>query len=576
MFEEQRTENSNEDNEYDNMDDGEGRDEGRNDEGNSATAVFKEQLGERVIKNDQGKPTTVFPPIPKFTQSIRIDVVLSGVLDLSVLKEGGYERVKEIIFKSVKIDPQVISKEGLTEILNIPATVEKIVCKGNKLKHIEPLGLNIKELDLEDNELDDLDFTKLPNLTRLNISHNNFQELGELPSKLKYLNSSYNDIRFLDLDGLNELTHLYINNNKIVSILNIPDKSLKHVSYYNNPLKEINVLENTQGLAIYGENGLIKRAQNASNTDTATTRLKKRPPSNEEEEGVADEEKMGMEDIGEEEEDTELTYKEAIFKYFKMKRNYEKEMKMKVARIKQRTKHNPKKRRMLLASLKGNCVVCKRSVGSIFTKRNNYYTALCGDVGKNPCRLNISIFNGIYYNFFDDMHYFKEYTENSVQEIIKQKMDVLFNYADESGVSKRFEETMKKYTDYNDGFMILYDKYKEIYENPAKKELIRLKNERINEIMSEINGSIVEYRKTPSNIELLREAVERQQKELVKEIVELRRLKYEEMYVLCDSVEKENDEGVSIAPKCLLVQNEHKLDKFVNMIEEPKVIRFNT
>jgi len=573
MFEEEKKQSDGEEGEVDETEDGENGEEEKAEERNivTATEIFKQQLGEKVVKNIEGKTVNVFPPIPKFTKSIRIDVVLNGVLDLSILKEEGYERVTEIIFKPANIDPKIQSTQGLTQILNIPPTIEKIVCKGHQLNLIDPLGENIKELDLEDNQLDELEFTKFPNLVKLNISHNNFQELSELPSKLKYLNCSFNDIRFLDLEGLYDLTHLYINDNKLVSLLNIPDKSLKQVAYYNNPLKEIHLLENIPNLAIVEQNGLTKLKKAEPKTDA----IEPLP-------GSSYVEPINREDIpegegeGAEEEDTELTYKEAIYKYFKLKKNYETGLKEKIAAIKQQTKDNERKRRILLASLKGNCIICKRNVGSIFTKEDNYYRALCGDVGKNPCRLNIKIFNGIYYNFFDDMHYFKEYTEKSVQEIIKQKMDVLFNYEDEVGISKRFEETLKKYTDYNDGFMVLYTTYKEIYENPAKKELIRLKNERINEIMSEINETMEEYRKTPTNNQLLREAVERQQTDLVNELVGLRRLKYEEMYVMCDLVEKEGKTGGTLPPICTLVQNEHRVDKFVNMLEEPKVIRFHT
>lgn len=537
----------------------------------TATEIFKQQLGEKVVKNPKGETVNIFPPIPKFTKSIRIDVVLNGVLDLSILKEEGYDRVTELIFKSANIDPKIQSTQGLTQILNIPPTIEKIVCKGHQLNLIDPLGENIKELDLEDNQLDELEFTKFPNLVKLNISHNNFQELSELPSKLKYLNCSFNEIRFLDLEGLYDLTHLYINDNKLVSLLNIPDKSLKQVAYYNNPLKEIHLLENIPNLAIVEQNGLIKPKKAQAETDAIES-----PPGTSYVEPIRREDIPEGEGAGAEEEDMELTYKEAIYKYFKLKKNYETGLKEKIAAIKQQTKDNQRKRRILLASLKGNCIICKRNVGSIFTKEDNYYRALCGDVGKNPCRLNIKIFNGVYYNFFDDMHYFKEYTEKSVQEIIKQKMDVLFNYENEVGISKRFEETLKKYTDYNDGFMVLYSTYKEIYENPAKKELIRLKNERINELMSEINETMEEYRKTPTNNQLLREAVERQQTDLVNEMVGLRRLKYEEMYVMCDLVEKEGKTGGTLPPICTLVQNEHRVDKFVNMLEEPKVIRFQT
>jgi hypothetical protein len=572
MFEEEKKQGEELKDEGEEQENGEG-DETEDEERNivTATEIFKQQLGEKLVKNPKGETVNVFPPIPKFTKSIRIDVVLNGVLDLSILKEEGYNRVTELIFKSANIDPKIQSTQGLTQILNIPPTIEKIVCKGHQLNLIDPLGENIKELDLEDNQLDELEFTKFPNLVKLNISHNNFQELSELPSKLKYLNCSFNEIRFLDLEGLYDLTHLYINDNKLVSLLNIPDKSLKQVAYYNNPLKEIHLLENIPNLAIVEQNGLIKPKKAQAETDAIEP-----PPGTSYVEPIRREDIPEGEGAGAEEEDMELTYKEAIYKYFKLKKNYETGLKEKIAAIKQQTKDNQRKRRILLASLKGNCIICKRNVGSIFTKEDNYYRALCGDVGKNPCRLNIKIFNGVYYNFFDDMHYFKEYTEKSVQEIIKQKMDVLFNYENEVGISKRFEETLKKYTDYNDGFMVLYNTYKEIYENPAKKELIRLKNERINELMSEINETMEEYRKTPTNNQLLREAVERQQTDLVNEVVGLRRLKYEEMYVMCDLVEKEGKTGGTLPPICTLVQNEHRVDKFVNMLEEPKVIRFQT
>ena len=521
---------------------------------NTANVIFKEQLGEKTIKNRKGDIVSVTPPIPKFTTSIQINVVLNGGLDLSILKNEGYERVKEIRFK----DAGTPSTGGLTEIFNIPETVEILKCQGNRLKTISSLPTGLKELDIERNEMTDIDFTRIPNLKKLNISNNQFQELKNLPAGLKYLNCSYNEIRYLDLEGTNELTHLYINNNKIVSILNIPS-SLKHVSYYNNPLKEISIFDTIPGLAIYDDRGVVNQRQNTTKDLVNDEEVINGNEIDDSDSGITD----------------SINYKEAITQYFKMKRDYEAGLKSKISKIKNKTKDDKKKRRFFVSSVKGNCIVCKRSVGTIFKKKNNYYIAICGDVGRNPCRLNIRIFNGVSYNFFDDMHYFKEYTEKGMEEIIKQKMDVLFNYLSDKKATILFEGALKKYTDYNDGFAILYDEYKKIYENPAKTELLRLKNERIYSILEEINERLEEYKKNPTNNDLLREVIELQQKDLVPAVVALRNAKYETMMVTCDLVEKEGGEGVTVAPKCSLIQSEYNIDNFIYLVEEPKVIRFD-
>jgi len=529
---------------------------------NDTTNVFKEQLGVREVKNRNGKIISVLPGIPKFTSIITINVVLNGELDLSILQKEGYNNVKEIKFKEAKMGIQNQQIEsGLMSIINIPETIEIIKCNGNRLKTLSPLSRNIKELELERNELNYIDFTRTPNLKKLNISYNKFQELKYLPSGLKYLNCSHNDIRFLDLKGVNELTHLYMNDNKIVSVLNIPTSSLKHIIYYNNPLKEIEELTTIPNLAIYDEKGKVGIKNQTFNLNN-----KKEIINTDENEYTSPNNTS---------DDVILNYKEAIIQYFKMKKEYESNLKSRITKIKNKTKDDKRKQTILLASLKGRCIVCKRNVGTIFKKTNNNYIAICGDVGKNPCRLNIKIYNGVSYDFFDDMHYFKEYTEKSMKEIIKQKMDILFNYITEKKASIIFENELKKYTDYNTGFSILLDKYKTIYENSAKKEIVRLKTERIYAILEQIDERINEYKKNPLNKDLLKDAMEIQQRDLIHEIEMLRNVKYEQMSVICDSVEKEGGEGPTTAPICSLYQREHNIDNFIYIIEEPKVIRFN-
>lgn len=134
----------------------------------------------------------------------------------------------------------------------------------------------------------------------------------------------------------------------------------------------------------------------------------------------------------------------------------------------------------------------------------------------------------------------------------------------EQHTSDIYDKILEIYNNDNANYMYLFEIYKDIYDNPNKKELFRLKMEKIYEIMHRIDEKMMEYEKKPTNKELLSEAIEIHINELKPEIVELRKIKYEIMDVVCD------EDG------CKLVQNEHNIDKFINMSEDPKIIRYVT
>ena len=480
---------------------------------------------------------TTEAPLIHIKDNNKGSLLIKGPLDLNILKEEGFYKVKKIY----------LDGGGITSIENIPNTVESFVCINNELKSISSLPYGIKELNLENNKLNEIDLTQTPNLVILNISHNEIQEIDNLPSTLKELYCSFNQLQRLDLYGLKYLNKLYINNNNLITVINIPT-SLKVIKYYNNPLKEIQQLDTINDLVIYDYNGIVNNNNNNNNNNVSNN-------------SAVSDEQYSIDDYKNIPETPPSEYKEAIYNYFKLKKEYETELKK--SRLNIIKKNNNKKKKHLLDSIKGKCVVCKRNVGTIFKKKNNNYIAVCGDV-KNPCRLNIKIFNGTTYYFFDDMHYFKEHVEKNIQNIIKQKMDVLFGYVSEQYSSDIFDKTIEIYNNSNANYMYLFEIYKDVYDNPNKKELFRLKMEKIYDIMYRIDEKMIEYKKKPTNKELLSEAIETHINELKPEIIELRKIKYEIMNVIC------NEDG------CKLIQNEHNIDKFIYILEDPKIIRYIT
>jgi hypothetical protein len=120
------------------------------------------------------------------------------------------------------------------------------------------------------------------------------------------------------------------------------------------------------------------------------------------------------------------------------------------------------------------------------------------------------------------------------------------------------------YTDDNTTFLMLYDKYKDIYDNPSKKELIHVKTEKMYEIMGEIKEKMEEYKKNTLNVDLLADATDIHIQKLIPIMKEIQAIKYRHMDVICDD---ETD-------KCQLVQNEHIMGDFIQELDEPKIIKF--
>jgi len=119
-------------------------------------------------------------------------------------------------------------------------------------------------------------------------------------------------------------------------------------------------------------------------------------------------------------------------------------------------------------SVKPQCVKCGRGVGTIFAKKNNRLTAICGDT-KNPCRLDIQIFTGEYTPIQYLLYEMKDEIEDFKEAIIRQKLDTLFNYIDETESVERFKKEIEGFNELNHLYKELNDKNNELYHNRDKK-----------------------------------------------------------------------------------------------------------
>ena len=346
----------------------------------------------------------------KSISELTIDIPLYGNLNLSLLSENGFRKIKILRFH-----------EGyLTTITNIPPTIEVFIASNQLLNKIE-LPDDLEHLDVE-----------------------NYLFVGEFSLKtqrrLKYLNVSFNKIKSFGKNDLNllpeTLEELYCHHNLLQNLYleTCPKLRVLHCEYNHSKLKINNIPDTVID---------IKIPENAIQLDEDTNKNKK---------------------------EEENAYDESLQTYFHIKDKYE-------TSLKKNKKKIPK------------CYGCKKNVGMIFSGKNQKYTARCGDSTK-PCDWKLILHRGENYVFRDTFEEMRKTMEETKENIIRQKMDTLFDYISEDKSTELFQKQLSLFKINSE----LVNKYQSLYEdmyfNVEKQELLQQKKKKIQEKRAEIQEKI--------------------------------------------------------------------------------------
>lgn len=128
----------------------------------------------------------------------------------------------------------------------------------------------------------------------------------------------------------------------------------------------------------------------------------------------------------------------AILEYYKLKQQYEDKINRQKNRILKNESLSLQQKRKKVKQLKRTCIICKRNGGTIFSIKNGILKAICGS--DDPCELNIEINRGNFVNIRVLDQNLTEDLEKIKTEIIKTKLDILFNYTNESDAIKKFNK----------------------------------------------------------------------------------------------------------------------------------------
>lgn len=458
-----------------------------------------EQIREEVIANNNTAQLSFNNLLNSYKQNIdelHLPFELHGDLDLSVIKTEKFNNLVKIVFR-----------EGeLTSLKNIPGFMKVIECPHNLLKTLVDIPGSLTHLDIRENSIKTLDLKQASQLIVLHCEDNGLESIINIPKNLEELYCEKNSLKILNLEGVSKLNTLHASYNPLLIVQNKPNAL-------------INYKNDNNMLFVHDTNIAEKESTDKDILD-------------------------------------KVNYAEALDNYFRIKQKYEIELlneKRKAFSKGKTTKDAIRRSKSVIPK----CLNCNKSGGMSFKITSERYTASCGNT-QNPCKFNIILTRGSYILSETYLDAMGEILNDTKQIVVKQKMDALFEYVSEDTSSRKFKETMKRYEEDSKLFNSEMKNFNELYNNAKQSDDIKKRQIIIYNINQKIKTLTDEYNESGTT-SILKVVVNMYQTELIPEIENLRRLKYDIMEMIEDQ----------------LVQIEvHPSREEVNDSEEPAVIKF--
>ena len=400
----------------------------------------KEEQRIQVIADGNDSANTVFRQSlekkQKTAKEITVREKLTGNLNLAILQENGFSNVEIIRFKA---------GGQLTSVTNIPTTVKRLYLSNQLIEDLE-LPDGIEYIDIDHNLLSkEWDISRYQVLKHVNVSYNRLDSLGtHLPESLEKLYCTHNTLRNIFLADCPRINTLHCNHNSEgLRIHDLPDTVI------DSQFPEKVVYISSSSSSSIGDKSQSKNKN--TNTKVITTSKE---------------------------------YQESILEYFQTKREYDKKL------------HYLRLNKKLRGELPP-CNGCGKLVGMVFSGKDQKYRAYCGaasgskrgatsgSTGK-PCDWKIVIHRGENIPFLPFLQEIRGHLEETKTNIIRQKMDTLFDYISD----EKSAELFKKYLNYFETNTELVEKYtslyKDIYFNEEKREIIPRKQASIQEKLMDV------------------------------------------------------------------------------------------
>jgi len=179
-----------------------------------------------------------------------------------------------------------------------------------------------------------------------------------------------------------------------------------------------------------------------------------------------------------------------------------------------------------LAIIKPACIVCKQEGGSIFTETDGKLKAICGNISQ-PCGFHIEVSRGKYISLETLMNESLEEVRATKDEIIRMKLDLLFQFISEDELLEQFDavqhklqEQLKMYTEFRTHYLSVTD------NDDAQKDMLT-QTRVISERVAQIKEFMTEFKESEwKNRSIIDDILVLYQQDIEPAFMKLRETKY--------------------------------------------------
>ena len=253
-------------------------------------------------------------------------------------------------------------------------------------------------------------------------------------------------------------------------------------------------------------------------------------------------------------------YFKFLDKFLKLKAGYEKKIREYKKNIIQNNLLSFEEKKKRIKKYKYKCLGCKRNVGTNFNNKNGKISITCGDV-KEPCKLNTSATRPTYLYIPDEIEKILTLLEETKQQIIKVKLNLLFKLKPEEIVTEEFETFKRKYNDLNAKLISYQLILEEKQGNESRKENFEVENLKLYTYINLFDQNIKEYQISNKKT-FLKEAIEIYLKDILPIQENIRNILYEIKFIEKIAIGSEND------ILCKLIQKKNTIES--NQYKIPK------
>jgi hypothetical protein len=189
-------------------------------------------------------------------------------------------------------------------------------------------------------------------------------------------------------------------------------------------------------------------------------------------------------------------------------------------------------KQQMLAKEKIKCVNCSNKGGTQFLEDKDRLRAICGNIDK-PCNLNINIKKKSVENVDKLLNEKDELIKQNKSNIMKTKLDFLFNYIPEEDAVEKFDDYKKNLNILQQQQVELIKIYNNIVDNTDNNKFIADKIAELEKFKKDYNENLEIFKSTQQDI-YLKNAVEIYVSKIKQLDIDIRESRYKYNYLETD------------------------------------------